>query len=157
MTLATIVAEELLLGVGREQVGMVYFTTNDYDHPNARMVPTPASCLRNNLNLPSSGTLSTIGGCCSFMANLGEAARFVEATGRKALVVGMEDSLHMRVGTPSYIYGSACAGLLLSPTPEKEYGLLAYENTVTFDTAEKFRNPRPNGASLELGKARIWR
>jgi len=118
--------------------------------PSARLVPNPASDLRVRLGLPNAGTLSSYGGCTSFLGLLGAAADYVRLNHLAAFVAVVElDNRNVPTGVPRYLFGDGCVGVLLKPTGESDFGFVAYDRrTGTDGSAESDRIERDMNEGL---------
>ena len=109
-------------------IGLIAISTCSLNRPSARLVPNPASDLRVRLGLPNAGTLSCFGGCTSFLGVLGAATDYVRLNQLAAFVAIVElDHQNTPTGVPRYLFGDGCAGVLLRPTEELDFGFVAYD------------------------------
>ena len=78
--------------------------------------------------MPNAGTLSSYGGCTSFLGLLGAAADYVRLNQLAAFVAVVElDNRNVPTGVPRYLFGDGCVGVLLRPSEESDLGFVAYD------------------------------
>ena len=132
------------------EIGLIATSTCSIRRPSARLVPNPASDLRVRLGLPNAGTLSSYGGCTSFLGLLGAAADFVRLNQLAAFVAVVEmDNRNVPTGVPRYLFGDGCVGVLLQPSGEADSGFVAYDRrTGTDGSAESDRIERDMNEGL---------
>lgn len=128
MELLEICARRCIESSKPSDIGLIATSTCSIKRPSARLVPNPASDLRVRLGLPNAGTLSSYGGCTSFLGLLGAAADYVRLNQRAAFVAIVElGHQNTPTGVPRYLFGDGCAGVLLRPSEELEFGFVAYD------------------------------
>lgn len=150
MELLEVCARRCLESCGPEEIGLIATSTCSIKRPSARLVPNPASDLRVRLGLPNAGTLSSYGGCTSFLGLLGAAADFVRLNQLAAFVAVVElDNRNVPTGVPRYLFGDGCVGVLLKPSGESDSGFVAYDRrTGTDGSAESDRIERDMNEGL---------
>ena len=150
MELLEVCARRCLESSGRGDIGLIATSTCSIKQPSARLVPNPASDLRVRLGLPSAGTLSSYGGCTSFLGLLGAAADYVRLNQLAAFVAVVElDNRNVPTGVPRYLFGDGCVGVLLRPSEESDVGFVAYDRRSGTDgSAESNRIERDMNEGL---------
>lgn len=134
MELLEVCARRCLESSGPGEIGLIATSTCSIKRPSARLVPNPASDLRVRLGLPNAGTLSSYGGCTSFLGLLGAAADFVRLNHLAAFVAVVElDNRNVPTGVPRYLFGDGCVGVLLRPSDEPDTGFVAYDRRTGTD------------------------
>ena len=131
-------------------IGLIATSTCSINRPSARLVPNPASDLRVRLGLPNAGTLSSYGGCTSFLGLLCAAADYVRLNQLAAFVAVVElDNRNVPTGVPRYLFGDGCIGVLLRPSEESDFGFVAYDRRSGTDgSAESNRIERDMNEGL---------
>ena len=128
MELLEVCARRCLETSRPDEIGLIATSTCSINRPSARLVPNPASDLRVRLGLPNAGTLSSYGGCTSFLGLLCAAADFVRLNHLAAFVAVVElDNRNVPTGVPRYLFGDGCIGVLLRPSEKPNVGFISYD------------------------------
>ena len=152
MELLEICARRCLETSRPRDIGLIATSTCSIQRPSARLVPNPASDLRVRLGLPDAATLSSYGGCTSFLGLLGAAADYVRLNQLAAFVAIVElDHQNTPGGVPRYLFGDGCVGVFLRPSEELDFGFVAYDRRSGTDGS-----PESNRLERDMNEALVF-